>query len=257
MQRDSVSWTLIFATGLCVICSLMVSSAAVALRTQQDQNKELDRKQNILRAAGLLENGADADIDELFEKIETKIVDLETGEYVTDISPDQFDQRKAAADPQRSVDIPAGQDVAGIKRREKRSAVYLVRENGKLKTLVLPVYTKGLWSTMYGFLALESDLDTVKGLGFYEHGETPGLGGEVDNPNWKELWVGKEVFDESGEIALRVIKGTVNPDSPDASHQVDGLSGATITSRGVTNLLDYWLGAGGFGPYLSKLKAAG
>jgi len=257
MQRDSVSWTLIFATGLCVICSLMVSSAAVALRTQQDQNKELDRKQNILRAAGLLEDGADADIDELFEKIETKIVDLETGEYVTDISPDQFDQRKAAADPQRSVDIPAGQDVAGIKRREKRSAVYLVRENGKLKTLVLPVYTKGLWSTMYGFLALESDLDTVKGLGFYEHGETPGLGGEVDNPNWKELWVGKEVFDDSGEIALRVIKGTVNPDSPDASHQVDGLSGATITSRGVTNLLDYWLGAGGFGPYLSKLKAAG
>lgn len=256
MRRDSIPFTLTVATILCVVCSALVSTAAVSLKSQQALNKELDRKANILRAAGLLGDDG-GDIEKLFEQVETKIVDLDTGEYVTDIDPADYDQRAAAEDPDRSEPIDPADDVAGLKRREKYSAVYMIRKDGELETLILPVYTKGLWSTMYGFLALEGDLVTVKGLGFYEHGETPGLGGEVDNPKWKKQWEGKLAFDEDGQIALHVIKGTVNPNSPDAKFQVDGLSGATITSRGVTNLLDYWLGPDGFGPYLHKLGGSG
>ncbi|QDT46725.1 Na(+)-translocating NADH-quinone reductase subunit C [Symmachiella dynata] len=260
MQRNSFVFTFLVATVLCVVCSAIVSTAAVILQPRQERNKELDRKSNILRVAGLLgadEAGDGAKIDELFKQIETKIVNLETGEYVTDVDVDSFDQRAAADDPEQSVTIPPEEDVASLKRREKLSAVYLLNEDGKLKTLILPVYTKGLWSTMYGFLAFEGDLRTIKGLGFYQHGETPGLGGEVDNPKWKEQWEGKLAYDDDGEIALHLIKGTVDPSSPDAAYQIDGLSGATITSRGVTNLVDYWLGPDGFGPYLEKMKSGG
>jgi len=260
MQRNSIAFTLIVATVLCVVCSAIVSTAAVSLQKRQIKNKELDRKSNILRAAGLLgpdESGDSEKIDGLFKQIETKIVNLETGEYVTDVDIDTFDQRDAASDPHQSVPIPPDEDLAGLKRREKLSAVYLLNQDGKLKTLILPVYTKGLWSTMYGFMAFEGDLRTIKGLGFYQHGETPGLGGEVDNPKWKRQWEGKLAYDDDGHIALHLIKGTVDPSSPDAAYEIDGLSGATITSRGVTNLVDYWLGPDGFGPYLEKLKSDG
>jgi Na+-transporting NADH:ubiquinone oxidoreductase subunit C len=112
----------------------------------------------------------------------------------------------------------------------------------------------GLWSTLHGFLALENDLNTVAGLGFFEHGETPGLGGEVDNPNWKALWPGKKVYDE-GDAKIQLIKGSVDANTAEAEHKVDGLSGATLTSRGVTNLLQFWMGENGYKPFLSNLQS--
>ncbi|MGB0764601.1 MAG: NADH:ubiquinone reductase (Na(+)-transporting) subunit C, partial [Luminiphilus sp.] len=111
----------------------------------------------------------------------------------------------------------------------------------------------GLWSTLYGFVALESDGNTIAGLGFYEHKETPGLGGEVDNPRWKNLWKGKQVY-RDGAVAISVVKGSVDQGSDAANWQVDGLSGATLTSRGVSNLVQYWLGEDGFEPYLRNLR---
>jgi Na+-transporting NADH:ubiquinone oxidoreductase subunit C len=109
---------------------------------------------------------------------------------------------------------------------------------------------------MYGFLALDKDLATIRGLSFYKHGETPGLGGEVDNPVWKAKWPGRLAFGEAGTPDIHVIKGAAGPVESDP-HRVDGLSGATITSNGVTHLLRFWLGENGFGPYLSKLRDAG
>ena len=132
--------------------------------------------------------------------------------------------------------------------------VHLFREDGRLKRIILPVHGKGLWSTMYGFLALAPDGQTIESLAFYEHAETPGLGAEIDNPRWKAKWVGKLVFDKEGQPRIEVIKGTVDPDHPDAHHQVDGISGATITGRGVRNLVHYWLGDQGYGPALDKLR---
>ncbi len=131
--------------------------------------------------------------------------------------------------------------------------VYIVVEEGKTSKFILPIYGRGLWSTMYGFMALDRDLKTIRGFTFYEHGETPGLGGEVDNPRWKATWEGKRAFDDEWNLKIQVIKGRVDSSSSEAIYQVDGLSGSTITTRGVNNLVRFWLGEDGYGPFLKKL----
>ena len=253
MHNDTIRKTLLVAALLSIVCSVIVSSAAVVLRANQQRNKALDKKTNILEVAGLLEEGKS--VEELFGRFEARIVDLETGEFKDDISAENFDQRKAAKEPDLSVEIEKEADLAGIKRRSKLALVYLERDSeGQLQQLIIPVHGKGLWSTMYGFLALDADLRTIRGFGFYEHGETPGLGGEVDNPLWKSQWLGKLAFDEAWQTQITVLKGKVNPNSPTAQYQVDGLSGATITARGVRDLLKYWLGKDGFGPFLVRMR---
>ena len=185
-------------------------------------------------------------------------MDLASGDYVDDLDPVAYDQRRAAKDPALSVAIPPGKDPASIKRRALQASVYLVEQKGKIKKVILPVHGLGLWSTLYGFIALDSrDINTIRGLVYYEHAETPGLGGEVDNPSWKALWDGKQAFGEDGSIRIDVIKGKVVPGRPESIHQIDGLSGATITARGVKNMLRYWLSPEGFGPYLARLKEQG
>ena len=252
-SNDRISKVLTVAVALCLVCSVVVSSAAVLLRDAQEANKARDKKSNILAAAGLLE--PDMSVEEQFEKIEVKMVDIATGKFTDVVSPDTYEQRKAAKNPELSVSLSKEEDVAGISRRAKYAVVYLVRNGDDLEKVVLPVRGSGLWSTLYGFIAIEGDLNTVAGLGFYEHGETPGLGGEVDNPLWKDNWPGKKIYGEDGEVQLTVIKGSVDKSRPEAIHQVDGLSGATLTTRGVDNLIEFWMGENGFGKFLSNLKA--
>lgn len=254
MSNDSVVKTFLVATLLCIVCSVVVSGAAVQLRPTQQLNKALDKKKNILAAAGLYQEGGN--VDEIYNgSIEAKVVDLATGEYVDDMQVETYDQRKAAKDPAQSIEIE--NDLAGIGRRAKLASVYLVKDGDKHTRLILPVHGKGLWSTLYGFLAVDMDLNTIKALSFYEHAETPGLGGEVDNPKWKALWDGKKAFGEDGSPKITVIKGKVDNSSASAIHQVDGLSGATITARGVGNLIQYWLGEDGYGKYIEKLRSTG
>jgi Na+-transporting NADH:ubiquinone oxidoreductase subunit C len=254
MARESVSKTFIVAVVLAAACSLLVAGAAIGLRPRQEANKVRDRKKNILIVAGLYD--AKASVEESFEQIEPRIVDLATGEYVAKdkFDPATFDQRAAARDPELSVAIPAEKDLAGIGRREKYSLVYLVKKDDKLDQVILPIDGKGLWSTLYGFLAVSGDLNTVKGITFYEHGETPGLGGEIDNPAWKAKWTGKKLYDKDGSMQLHVAKGTAEQNNP---HQVDGISGATLTANGVTNLVKYWLGDDGFKKLLKRLEGKG
>ncbi|GAB3272138.1 Na(+)-translocating NADH-quinone reductase subunit C [Parahaliea aestuarii] len=252
-SNDGIKKTLIVAFSLCIVCSVVVSTAAVVLKPTQEANKTLDRKRNILAAAGMLEEGIS--IDKQFEQVETRIVDLRTGKYSDEVDPKSYDQRKASKDPATSRDLSQEEDIASIKRRADYAEVYLVNDaQGKLDRIILPVHGYGLWSTLYGFMALESDLNTVVGLGFAEHGETPGLGGEVDNPSWKAKWPGKKVY-KDGEVELGLIKGTVDPSAPNADWQVDGLSGATLTSNGVSNLVQFWLGEQGYQPFIENLKA--
>lgn len=256
MANDSVGKTLTVALLLCVVCSVLVSLSAVGLKPLQQQNKELDRKQNILAAAGLLEPGVS--VAEAFKRIEAKVVDFDTGEYVTDIDASNYDQRRAASNPEMSIALSGEQDKAGIKRRANYGLVYLARDDaGDISRIILPVKGYGLWSTLYGFLALEPDANTVAGLGFYEHAETPGLGGEVDNPAWKAQWTGKEVLNDAGEPAIQMYKGTVTDATPNGEHKFDALSGATLTSRGVENLMRFWVSELGYGPYLKRLRNSG
>lgn len=251
-KNETLSRVLTVALGLCIVCSVVVSTAAVALKPQQAANKARDLKRNILMAGGLY--NPELSVEEQFASIEARVVDLDTGMFLDDVDPSTFDQRKAAKDPSSSKALSGDEDLAKILRRENRATVYLVNdESGALDRIILPIHGYGLWSTLYGFVALESDANTIVGLGFYEHGETPGLGGEVDNPNWKAKWPGKLAY-KDGEVAISILKGAVNPASDDASWQVDGLSGATLTTKGVHNLVQYWLGDDGFAPLLGNIR---
>jgi len=252
VANESVAKTFTVAFILCTVCAVVVSSAAVFLRPAQEANKLLDLKTNILASAGLLQK--DIDVETQFKKITVKLVDLQTGRFTNAVDSASYDQRKASKDPALSVALESSQDLAKIKRRANYAKVYVLEGAQGLEKIILPIKGYGLWSTLYGFIALESDLQTVAGIGFYEHTETPGLGGEVDNPKWKASWVGKRAYVD-GDLSLTVIKGKVDLSRAGAQSQIDGLAGATLTTKGVDNLIKYWLSDQGFKPFIENLKS--
>ncbi|MCG8459800.1 MAG: Na(+)-translocating NADH-quinone reductase subunit C [Holophagales bacterium] len=257
-MQFSVRYVVLFSLAVCGVCAVFVSSLAVALAERQDVNRLLDKKKNVLMAAGLLKPGETISPEEVegrFASFEPVVIDLETGEELTDVDPSTFDQQRAKKDPSQSSVAPPNN--AGVQRVPDRALVYKAfAEDGSLEMLIVPVEGYGLWSTLLGFLALDNDLQTVEGLAYYDHKETPGLGGEVDNPNWRAVWKGRQVFGANGEVAIEVIKGAAGPVEQDP-HSIDGLAGATITARGVTNMMHFWLGEQGFGPYLEGLRSGG
>lgn len=252
-NSDSLAKTLKVVVGVSLVCSIVVSGAAVGLKGMQEHNKKVNKQSNILQVSGV--DLAGRSISEVYKKrIETKVVDLSTGKYVPEsqIDPANFNQRKAAKDPSMSINLSDSEDRAGIKRRSNYAKVYLVHnKDGKLSRVILPIHGRGLWSMMYAFLAVAPDGNTAKGIIYYEQGETPGLGAQVENPSWRALFVGKKLYNPSHEPALTIVKGEADPNSP---YQVDGLSGATLTSNGVRNTLKFWLGKYGYSHYLSKLR---
>ena len=258
-KKESTSRTLLVALAVSLVSSVFVAGAAVSLKPVQIENRQLDKQRSILAIAGLGEATMSArEVKDLYNsRIKARVLELDSGEYSDAFDPKLFDPLKAARDPKLSDALSGANDIALIKRRERFTTVYMVEQDGQIEALILPVRGYGLWSTLHGFVALKSDLNTVVGLGFYQHAETPGLGGEVDNPKWKALWPGKMLFDDAGKPIIQIVKGGVDPASPQAGHQVDALAGATLTSNGVDHLLQFWLGEQGFGPYLAKLRTQG
>lgn len=261
MRHNSPLYIVAFSGLVCVVCSLLVSSAATLLKDRQIENAQLDKQRNVLVVSGLVEAGTRPDreaVQALFEnRIKVRFVNLSTGEVAPDgeLDPATYDQRRALRDPNKSRAVEA--NAAGVSRIPLYAAVYeIYTEDGQLERYVFPVEGKGLWSTLYGFVALDKDRTTIRGLTFYSDGETPGLGGEINNPRWKEKWPGRRIFDENWEPKIRVIKGHAGAPE-EAPYEVDGLSGATITSNGVTNLLRFWFSGNGFGPFLERLRAEG
>jgi len=248
MPKETIGKTIGVAVAVCVVCSVFVSTAAVCLKKRQVRNRDMEKKTNVLQAAGLLPADGAADVDALFGEIETQVVDLADHELEDDVSPEDLNPTKDAQEPDRSIQVEDPK--LGIKRLGRYRPIYLTRDGDRIERVVLPIVGKGLWSTMYGFLALDSDMTTVKSLAFYQHGETPGLGGEVDNPRWKKSWIDKKAYGDDWEPEIDVVKGRA---PPGAEHEVDGLSGATLTARGVENLVRFWLGDEGYGPILKKL----
>ncbi len=259
MSQDSAFKTIGVATGICLFCSLFVSVAAVKLAGKQEKNKQLDRIENILQVADLTESDQDP-MQVYQDRIKPMLIDLGTGatlsedKYDDKLNPTDYDIKALSGNPKYSHAIPAKEDIAGIKRQPNDMVVYLLMDGDVLQKVILPIYGKGLWSTLYGFLSLEKDLKTVGGITFYEEQETPGLGGEVENPHWKASWKGKQAYDAQGNVIIEVIKGQVTPGTPAANHQIDGLSGATLTTRGLDNFIHFWLGEHGYGPFLQRLR---
>lgn len=252
LPNDNIVKTIGVATLLCLVCSIIVSGAAVLLKPQQVANKLLDKKSNILTVAGISDDSKT--VAELFEQVETRVVDMRTGEFTDAVDPAKFDQRKASKEKEYRLDLSSEQDLAQIGGMSKYANVYLVREAGQVSKIILPIKGYGLWSTMYGFIALESDAKTVSSITFYEHAETPGLGGEIENKKWQASWEGKQLIDQSGETVIRLVKTQVVPGTPGAEYKIDALAGATLTSNGVTNLVQFWMGKDAFGPYLERVR---
>jgi Na+-transporting NADH:ubiquinone oxidoreductase subunit C len=249
LPNDNPAKTVVITLAVALAGSVLVAGSAVLLRPLQLANKEAERPAHIAEIVQMLPDPGDI-------QVEARVVDLATGDYVSSIDPVLYDQRQAAKDPDRSVEIPGEDDIAGLGRRARFAAVYLVRQAGEMRLVVLPVRGRGYGSMLYGYLGLFDDMNTVAGLTFYEHAETPGLGALIDDPEWKNQWHGKVIWD-GPVLMLGVGTGRIEPGSPEAKYQVDGLTGATWTAQGVTNLLHYWLGEHGYGPYLEKLKQRG
>lgn len=260
MANESQVKTITVALVLSVVCSVALAVAVTMLKPIQLANQALDKQRKILAAAGVLSEGQ-GDAEEVgakFQQFERYLVDLNTGAYTRIELDDRYDQRKATKQPESSMALSGEQDVADIKRRAEKADVYVLRDDqGELSRLVLPVSGYGLWSTMYGYLVLEKDANTVAGITFTDQAETPGLGGEIDNPKWQAQWVGKHVYGPAGEPQLALKKGGVDPAKPDAQYQVDALSGATLTSNGVSNMVEFWMGDLGFKAFLSKVRESG
>ena len=257
MANESTAKPFYTVLILAFVCSALVAGAAVGLRPRQEANRLQDQKKNILQAGGLYHPGDD--VDTLFKTIETRIIRLSDGEFVApeSIDPTAFSAEVAAKNHNTSHQLDPDIDIAGISRLEDYSLVYLARKNNTIDQIILPVRGKGLWSTMYGYVALSHDLSTINGVTFYQHGETPGLGGEIENETWRGLWRGKKIFDPTGQPSFEVVKGQVAKGSDMAAYQVDGISGATLTMKGVTNLMHFWFGEHGFKPFLDRFQKQG
>jgi Na+-transporting NADH:ubiquinone oxidoreductase subunit C len=256
-NNDSIKKTLFVVIALSLVCSIIVSTAAVGLRAKQQANAALDKQSKILEVSGVdLSQGS---IPQLYEQyIEPKLVDFATGELVDQtaqgVLASQYDQRAAAKDKALSTKLPTDVDFGKIFNRANYGLIYLVKSGDKVERMILPIHGNGLWSMMYAFIAVETDGNTVDGIIYYEQGETPGLGGEVENPNWRAQFVGKKLFDDNFKPAIKIVKGGAPAGSV---HGVDALSGATLTSTGVQNQFNFWLGDYGYGPFLAKVREGG
>ena len=251
MNKDSALNIAFVGVGLCLLCSAIISLIAIQLRSVQNENVIKDMQKKIVSSAGLqLEYGS---VENAMMNIKTIVVDLDQGKIV-DINPNSYELSKELREEGKYKFLSAENDIASIKKREKYSKVYIEYKDDKINTLILPVRGYGLWGILYGYLAIKSDFNTVAGLEFYDHKETPGLGAEIDNPKWKALWKGKKIYQENGEVSLKVIKGNVLASSDNINYEVDGLSGATLTCNGVTNLIAYWMGSDGFLNFINNLR---
>lgn len=246
--------TLAVAACVSLVCAGMVSTTAVLLRPLQEANRDRERQRHITALVSRLPGIETLLRGEEAPEIESQVIELGTGAVVRSIDPASYDARTAALDPQLSIELTAEQDIALIQRRARYATVHLLRHAGALQMVILPVHGSGYDSQLYGFLALEGDGNTVVALSFFEHEETPGLGAEIDNEAWRAAWLGKKVHDAEGRLRIGVAVGRVPADSPDAAFHVDGISGATETGAGVSNLLRFWLGEHGYGPFLASMR---
>lgn len=245
MNTNSNSYVMAFTIGLCVTVSSVLAVLATVLKPTQLAAAEFDRQKNVMMAAGMLKPGdtrTREELEALYEKqVKRIVIDTRDGSVVAGKTIADIDKLNADAVEADSKD-----------RMAFRMIETALTPDGKLDAIILPVSGKGLWSTLYGYLALDADKNHVKGIQFYKHGETPGLGGEIENPKWTAKWQGKEILNDKGElVSVTVKKGKVNESiESEKRHSVDGLAGATITSNGVSKFVLRDLNA--FSTYLQK-----
>lgn len=257
MSKDSPQRAILVVMITAIVCSSLVSAAVVALRPIQLNNQMLDRSRNIMQLTGLLTADQaieDDEMLELYKRLDLRIIDIDAADYDGKIDADTFSERQSLNDPDKSVAIPSDQDQAKLGRRSRFAPVYMVWNKGEIDRVILPVRGSGMWSVLYGYIALEPDLNTISGMTFYEQNETPGLGDQITHTHWLEQWKGRQVYDFNGNPRFRINEGTVQPGSASSEYEVDALTGATVTANAVTSMMHYWFGPHGYQPFLLAMR---
>ena len=257
MNNESPQKALVVVFSIALVCSILVSVAAVSLRPIQIRNQLVERSRNIVALSGLVDPGEDLSADEILAavtQLDARVIDIDTGEFEDSLDANEFDPRAAVNDPELGTAIHDDQDGANLGRRSRYEIVHLVWEGDELLRIILPIVGQGMWSTLYGFIALEADLNTIAAVSFYEQAETAGLGDQITHASWQATWQGRELFGSDGSIRFRVATGPVEAGSAAARYQVDALTGASVTAMGVTSLIDYWFGPHGYQAFLNNLE---
>jgi Na+-transporting NADH:ubiquinone oxidoreductase subunit C len=258
VDNDSPQKAILVVTLVALVCSVLVSTAAITLRPIQERNQLVERSRNVISLTGLVSPDQRLGGEQVLaavEHLDIRLVDIDAGKFEETLDALSFDERAAATDPQSSVPIPEALDTARLGRRPKFVVAYLVWQAGALERIILPIYGQGMWSTLYGYIALGSDLNRIEAVSFYEQAETAGLGDQVTRADWQAQWRQRRIYDAAGQVRFRVAPGPVPAGSPAAAFEVDGMTGATVTGSAVTALIEYWFGPHGYAPFLASLRA--
>ena len=203
--------SVVFAATLCLVVSLLLTTASIGLQRFQQQNVLIDKHKNILKSVGII--GPDI-------KIQSDAVEKLFAESIRALWVD-----------------PTGRLIGENEREERSLPVYVHLKDGQVQAYIIPVNSRGLWGRILGYLALESDGSTVAGFTVYKHSETPGLGGEIEKRWFQKNWIGKQIVDQAGDfVSVGIAKGKVDEVIPSdrRPHYVDGISGATLTGKYLT-----------------------
>jgi Na+-transporting NADH:ubiquinone oxidoreductase subunit C len=254
MDRNRPGYTLVFTIVVCAICSVFVASTYEMLGERQRADAAVFRMLDILRLTGLAGPDEVLEKDEIvrrFGAIRPRAVDMRARRIDPEVDASLYGQREASRDPTRSREAPA--NAAGVRRIPDHAVVYeRLGEDGSVEQMLLPLHGQGYGGQIYGFIALGPDLNTVRDIIFYEHEETPTLGGKINRASWRAAWEGRRVYDDSRAVALRLV-GDAGP-ADTHPHEVDAVSRASVTTAGVQNMIDFWMGPEGFGPFLEDYR---
>ena len=217
-------YVLSFMAGITIVLGFLLSFAAASLKDKQDFNIEIDIKKNILSSLNIPADQS--------EKLSQNDIQKLYDEEITTLHINKN----------------------GMKSEDGTLRVYIAADGVQPKGYSIPISGKGLWSTIYGYIALEPDGKTVKGITFYKHGETPGLGGELEKDWFTSNYKGKKIYNDEGKlVSIEIVKGQVNQNDIDAIHQVDGISGSTLTTKGMNRFIANDLKT--YKPFLDRVKA--
>jgi Na+-transporting NADH:ubiquinone oxidoreductase subunit C len=217
MDRNSNTYTFIYAAAMVILVAAILASVAMALRPLQNTNIEVEKKQNILASVNIESTAENA--EEIYaEKIQNQYVINSEGEVVEGRDAFEVDLKKQQAKPLEERLLP----------------VYECQTEEGLK-YIFPMRGAGLWGPIWGFVSLDSDMSTIYGANFDHQGETPGLGAEIATDWFQAEFKGKEIYNDQGELVSITI--TKSGQEAPEEHSVDGISGGTITSKGLQEML--------------------
>lgn len=246
LPNESRAKTVIVAFLVSSVCAVLVSGATVLLRPIQTANRAAEEKARIEELVQGIP-GMSALLEQSAGELTTVVIDLDKGRAAPDVTPDTLDA--ALADPTNWTSLDPAVDLAGLGQRPNYVRIFLLRDGDTVSLALLPVTGQGYGGRIDAILALREDMNTIAGLAVTDHSETPGLGGRIEDPSWQAKFPGTQIRDTNGEVQFRVTRGTAS-----SAFEVDGITGATRTGSGVTQMIRFWLGPDGYGPLLQAIN---